>query len=160
MREKHSELLKVKRELVLPLHIKQLIDVSQFIDESMNFIKRCRRSNESGSILFTEIKTSIEKSYGRTVTLAHFRQLLTVVPEFYSHSWEKVTSQKDYQLTIDYGQNENSTKKLDFFEKRRKLLKERLIERCIQVYWEVMEQTQIGKDSQVQAQIIANPLKH
>ena len=73
LREKHSELLKVKRELVLPLHMKQLIEVSQFIDESMNFIKRCRRTNDSGSILFSEIKTSIAKSYGRTVTLSQFR---------------------------------------------------------------------------------------
>ena len=142
-------MLKVKRELVLPIHIKQLIEVSQFIDESLNFIKRCRRKNDFGSISFTEVKTSIEKSYGRTINLSHFRQLLTVVPEFYSHSWEKIAGPKEYQLTIDFGPNENSTKKLDFFEQRKKLLKERLTERCIQTYWEVMEQTQIGKDSRV-----------
>ena len=73
LREKHSELLKVKRELVLPLHMKQLIEFSQFIDESMNFIKRCRRTNDIGLITFSEVKTSIEKSYGRTITLSQFR---------------------------------------------------------------------------------------
>ena len=149
MFEKHSDLISVKRELVLPVHIKQLIDGSQFIDESLNFIKRCRRQNDGGSIVYSEVKASIEKSYGRTINLSHFRQLLTIVPEFYSHSWEKVKGQQGFQLTIDFGQNENSTKKLDFFEKRRKVLKERLTERCIQVYWEVMEKKELGTDSLV-----------
>ena len=71
--EKHSELLKVKRELVLPIHFKQLTDARQFIDESMNFIKRCRRMNDIGFITFSEIKISIAKSFGRTINLSHFR---------------------------------------------------------------------------------------
>ena len=71
--EKHSELLKVKRELVLPIHFKQLTEALQFIDESMNFIKRCRRVNEIGNITFAEVKTSIAKTYSRTINLSHFR---------------------------------------------------------------------------------------
>lgn len=130
---------------MLPLHIKQLIDASQFIDESMNFIKRCRRVNEVGVITFAEVRTSIEKSYGRTINLTHFRQLLTIVPEFYTHSWEKAPGAREYQLSIDFGQTENSTKNLEFFEKRKKLLKDRLVERCIQVYKNVMEKTEIAK---------------
>ena len=73
MREKHEDLLKVKRELVLPVHMKHLIEGCQFIDETLNFIKRCRRSAEGGAITFKEVKTSIEKSYARTVTVSHFR---------------------------------------------------------------------------------------
>ena len=102
MREKHQDLLKVKRELVLPVHMKQLIEVCQFVDETLNFIKRCRRSVEGGSITFKEVKLSVEKSYARTITLSQFRQLLTVVPEFYSHCWEQSKGPEEHQLVIDF----------------------------------------------------------
>ena len=68
LRLKYSELLKVKRELVLPLHMKQLMEISRFVDESMNFIKRCRKANDGAKVHFSELKTSIEKTFARSVT--------------------------------------------------------------------------------------------
>lgn len=39
MRQKYSELLSVKRELVLPLHYKQLIELQSYLDNSLLFLK-------------------------------------------------------------------------------------------------------------------------
>ena len=72
LRQKHSELLKVKRELVLPVHMKQLLEQARYIDESLNFLKRCRHKNEGG-ILFSELKESVAKSYARSISIDVFR---------------------------------------------------------------------------------------
>jgi len=55
LRLKYSELLKVKREIVLPLHMKQLLESARFIDESMNFLKRCRHKDNSTMLQFSEV---------------------------------------------------------------------------------------------------------
>ena len=145
---------------MLPIHFKQLVDTLGYIDESMNFIKRCRRTNEIGNITFAEVKTSIAKTYGRTINLSHFRQLLTVVPEFYTHSWDKVKGQKNYQVTIDFCDGSNSTKNLDFFEKRKTILREKLTKICVREYKEVMDRTEVAKESKAQAELVNNPLKY
>jgi hypothetical protein len=43
MRFKHSELLAVKKELILPSHYKKLLDIMKFMDNSLNFLKSCRK---------------------------------------------------------------------------------------------------------------------
>ena len=55
MRFKYSELLKVRKDLVLPVHMKTLMEFQRFIDETLNFIKRCRRQMQS-VIYFSDIK--------------------------------------------------------------------------------------------------------
>lgn len=53
LRQKHSELLKIKREIVLPLHMKQLMETATFLDESMNFLRRCRHKDATSKMLFS-----------------------------------------------------------------------------------------------------------
>ena len=114
LRYKNSELLKVTRELVLPLHMKQLLEQAKFIDDSLNFLKRCRHKDESG-ILFSELKASVAKSYHRSITEDNFRQLLTVVPDFYSHNWEKGSSTRHAQLSLDFESDAVTIKNINFF---------------------------------------------
>ncbi len=64
MRYKHEQLLSTTRVLVMPLHYKKLLELSQHLDISLNFIKQCRNGGTSG-LLFEEVKASIEKTYGR-----------------------------------------------------------------------------------------------
>ena len=59
----------MKREIVLPLHMKQLLESARFIDESMNFLKRCRHKDTSNMILFSEVQTSVAQTFSRTVTV-------------------------------------------------------------------------------------------
>ena len=41
-------------------------------------------------ITFNEVKSSVEKSHAKTITVVQFKQLLSLSPELYNHSWEKV----------------------------------------------------------------------
>lgn len=53
---KYSELLLQTKELVLPVHYKKLLEVQGFLDNTLLFLKQCRKQN--GHI--SEIKKSIE----------------------------------------------------------------------------------------------------
>lgn len=143
LRLKHSELLKVKRELVLPLHMKHLLEQARFIDDSLNFLKQCRHKGESNGILFTEVRASVAKSFSRTVTEDNFRQLLTVVPDFYTHEWVKGSSTKPYQLAIDFESDTTTFKNLSYFRERQEVLKQRLTDLCVDAYREVMAKVSI-----------------
>ena len=83
-----------------------------------------------------------------------------MVPEFYTHSWDKVKGQKNYQVVIDFCESANSTKHLDFFAQRKTILREKLIEICVKEYKEVMERTEIANESKAQAELVNNPLKY
>lgn len=69
MKLKHSQLISVTRELVLPAHYKSLLDIQGYLDTSLNFLKRCR--NQGG--LFAELKKSIEQTFGRKFEISQFR---------------------------------------------------------------------------------------
>lgn len=84
MKLKHSELLSVTRELVMPAHYKILLDIQGYLDNSLNFLKQCR--NQGG--IFPELKRSIEKTYGKRFEIENFRQILTIAPELYTYKWE------------------------------------------------------------------------
>jgi hypothetical protein len=56
MRFKHSELLSTTRELVLPLQYKKLLEIQMYLDNTLHFLKECRK--QSG--YFPEVKKSIE----------------------------------------------------------------------------------------------------
>jgi hypothetical protein len=43
MRAKHEQLIAPERELVLPVHYKKLLDLFKFVDNTLNFLKSCRR---------------------------------------------------------------------------------------------------------------------
>lgn len=43
MRAKHEQLIAPERELVLPVHYKKLLELLKFIDNTLNFLKSCRR---------------------------------------------------------------------------------------------------------------------
>ena len=61
-------------------------EVSKYMDNSLAFIKHCRKA-QGGTITFNEVKSSVEKTYARNLTVGMFRQLLSVVPDLYEHSW-------------------------------------------------------------------------
>jgi hypothetical protein len=67
LRYKHEQLLSTTRELVLPAHYRRLLELARFLDISLNFIKQCRTSNGSSSkcLTFEELKSSVEKTYGK-----------------------------------------------------------------------------------------------
>ena len=73
----------------MPFHMKQLLEVAKFIDESLNFLQRCRHNADNPQVLFSEVKVSVERTFARTVTIELFRQILTVVPDLYKHEWER-----------------------------------------------------------------------
>ena len=106
-----------QRELVLPLHMKLLLEQARFIDESLNFLKRCRHKNENG-IPFSELKESVAKSHSRTLSEDSFRQLLSVVPDHYSHSWVAGSSTKASQLNVDFESGAATVKSINFFRQR------------------------------------------
>jgi hypothetical protein len=62
MREKHEGLLAPERELVMPIHYKKLLDIMKYLDNSLNFLKSCRKQI---SCTFDELKRSIEKTNGK-----------------------------------------------------------------------------------------------
>jgi len=95
--------------------MKQLLDQARFIDDSLNFLKRCRHKNET-AIPFSELKESIAKSHSRTITEDSFRQLLSVVPDHYSHSWIAGSSSKPNQLSIDFESGAANIKSINFFK--------------------------------------------
>ena len=53
--------------------MKQLLEQARFIDESLNFLKRCRHRNETTGVSFGEVKESVAKSFSRTLTEESFR---------------------------------------------------------------------------------------
>lgn len=67
----------------MPIHMKKLLEVAKYIDESLNFLQRCRHTADNPQIFFSEVKASVERTYARTITLSLFRQLLSVVPDFF-----------------------------------------------------------------------------
>ena len=61
-----------------------------------------------------------------------FRQILTVAPDFYSHSWEKLSNYREPQLIIGFPEPESiETEQLDRRElsERNEIFKKRLLER-------------------------------
>ena len=43
MRAKHEHLIGPERELVLPVHFKELLELLKFVDNTLNFLKSYRR---------------------------------------------------------------------------------------------------------------------
>ena len=51
-----------------------------------------------------DLRSSIQATTHRTFELTHFRRLLAVVPENYTHRWEKI--ERDYRLLVDFPQEQ------------------------------------------------------
>lgn len=81
--------------------MKHLMTVASYIDESLSFLQQCRKTGPGAIVTFKEVKESVEKSHAKTINENHFRQILTLCPELYNHSWEKVGSSIP-QLAIDF----------------------------------------------------------
>jgi hypothetical protein len=43
LRAKHEQLIAPERELVIPVHYKKLLELLKFVDNTLNFLKSCRR---------------------------------------------------------------------------------------------------------------------
>eukprot|EP00347_Sterkiella_histriomuscorum_P020493 403337591 len=122
MRLKHGQLLSITRELVLPSHYKLLLDLQGHLDTSLSFIKRRKQLGK-----FDELKKSIESTLGRKFDISHFKQMLTIAPDFYSYKWEQITHHAQPQLVIDIKQSDICQQSLD---ERHKIFKQRLYDYC------------------------------
>ncbi len=66
MKAKHGQLVSVKRELVLPVHYKKIIEITKSLDTSLHFIKQCRQGGSgTQGLMFEDLKASIEKTSGK-----------------------------------------------------------------------------------------------
>ena len=122
MRAKHEQLLAPTRELVIPVHYKKLLEILKCLDNSLNFLKKCRKQN---SCTFDELKKSIEKTNGRQFECATFKQILFIYPEAYGYKWEN----NQTTLLIDFPENEENFLSLTKLEDRFNHLKKLLLER-------------------------------
>jgi hypothetical protein len=71
---KYEELLSAKvtpSNLVLPLHYKRILELSRFLDNSLSFIKQ-RHAHGAQGILFEDLKSSVEKTYGKQFDMKSF----------------------------------------------------------------------------------------
>lgn len=72
MRSKHQDLLSVTRRIVIPSKYRVLIDMSNFIDVSLNFL-RSRKENGEPFIPFRDVQKSISITQKKTLTLKMFK---------------------------------------------------------------------------------------
>mmetsp|Transcript_13978 Transcript_13978/g.18961 ORF Transcript_13978/g.18961 Transcript_13978/m.18961 type:complete len:84 (+) Transcript_13978:1092-1343(+) len=82
----------------MPAHFKVLVDVCSFIDNQLDFMMQARKKTSG---LFNDMVKQIERTHGRSVTLEQFKQLLSVAPEFYEHSWEG--KGREWNLLVSFG---------------------------------------------------------
>lgn len=92
---KHRELLQ-NGELVMPLKYKYLAQQMGSLDSALSFLKHSRKQE---CVHFSEVCESVKASFGRDMNVNIFRQILTIVPEFYTHAWI------NNKLTIDTTQD-------------------------------------------------------
>jgi len=75
-------------------------------------------------VLFRELKASVEKTFARSISMRLFRQILTIAPDFYNHSWEKTKGEP--ALAVEFSQGSPIQKNLSFFTDRQEVLRQRL----------------------------------
>ena len=109
------------------------------------------------------MKQSIEKTHGKTVTVSHFKQLLTLCPYLYEHSWERVAGQSGPQLTIEFGTMGQPCPPFSavFFERRKEEIRTKVIEICLLAYKEFVKKNFPNVESlnKVQVEILTDPIK-
>lgn len=75
--------------------------------------------------MFSDVCESV-KSTGRDLSVNIFRQILTVAPDFYTHSWHN--SKLVIDCPFDLKQNNATTI-------RKQVFKQKLVERCIEAFF-------------------------
>lgn len=128
MRLKHGELILVNKELVLPVHYKQLLEMQGYLDSSLNFLKQCRKQGGN----FNELKKSIEATIGRRFETSHFRQIYFLAPDFYNYKYEIVSASSTPMLFIDFKSEDVLNQAI--LDGRKQIFKQRLIELCKKHY--------------------------
>ena len=68
----------------MPLKYKVLARQMTNLDSCVSFMKHGRRME---SLPFAEVCESVKQTFGREMNVNIFRQILTIVPEFYTHAW-------------------------------------------------------------------------
>lgn len=101
MRAKHEQLIAPERELVLPAHYKKLLELLKFVDNTLNFLKSCRRQS---SCTFDDLKKSIERTNARSFDLDSFKQILFLMPKSFTHRWDSLGGKAT--LMIDFPEEE------------------------------------------------------
>ena len=118
---KHDELLR-SDELVMPLKYKYLVQQMTSLDSALSFHKYSRKQE---CVQFSEVCDSVRASFGRDMNVNIFRQILTIVPEFYTHLWinNKLTINTNQDLRI-----------IEVTQKREEVIKQRLLAICIECF--------------------------
>lgn len=94
----------MKKELVLPSHYKELLEMQRALDNSIYFMRSCRKAIGK----FDELSRSMEQSYHRRkFEIYHFRQMITIAPDFFTYKWEKPNAFTAPVLFIDFKRDES-----------------------------------------------------
>ena len=128
---KYEDLVKGS-ELVMPLKYKVLARQMSNLDSCVSFLKHGRRME---SLSFTEVCESVKQTFGREMNVNIFRQILSIVPEFYTHAWI------NGQLTLEATQDLRSPQTV---EQRLAKMNQRLMERVRTKFFEFCESHQIS----------------
>ena len=105
MRFRHYSLLQEERELVLPLHYRQIWAMASALDVVINFFKARKKLTS-----FDNLQLAIKQGYHRYLyniyiyrnfSLQQFKQILRIVPEFYTHTYVRGESRSEYIILID-----------------------------------------------------------
>ncbi len=106
----------------MPLKYKYLVQQMTSLDSALSFHKYSRKQE---CVQFSEVCDSVRASFGRDMNVNIFRQILTIVPEFYTHLWinNKLTINTNQDLRI-----------IEVTQKREEVIKQRLLAICIECF--------------------------
>ena len=87
----------------MPAQYRALKDMAKYIDISLNFLKSRKTTagiqvSNSTYIPFTDIKQSVSITQRKQLTIKHFKQILTIMPDHWTHKWQ------GSELMVNFGE--------------------------------------------------------
>lgn len=87
----------------MPAQYRALKDMAKYIDISLNFLKSRKMTSGSSAIQtyisFSDVKKSVALTQRKQLTIKHFKQILTIMPDLWNHKWQ------GSELMINFGSN-------------------------------------------------------
>lgn len=120
-----------KRELILPLKYKLLVKLVASIDQTMVFLKRCRKQE---FLLFEDICGSVKKTFGRELNVNILRQVLAICPEFYTQAYSP-----QHKVTLDVPSAVDITGE-EVRDQRKQIISKRLLARTMAAHRQFCEE--------------------
>lgn len=120
----------------MPLKYKVLAMQFSHLDSCINFLKNSRKIE---SLQFTDVCDSVKQTFGRDMNINIFRQILSIAPEMYVHTWV------NNKMTIGATQDLTVASTLDA---RLQTVKQRLMEKTVQTFVEFCARNSISDSDQ------------